>query len=143
MKKQVWELTEFDIADHPVWVFPMSDVQGSDEATVAPANEDEALNPNTQVIVAAEFTDGNNVKYSGYIHWAKPISIEVNQPLMWVKGDPVGFWFGTQKPRINEIARLVFPIRAVSKAEGGLEPIEIVIPGYGYITEDGVSYVSS
>ena len=143
MHKQIWEITESDILKYPVWHFPMLEDEDSDEATVRPASEEEANNPDTQVIVASEFIDNNGAKYSGYIYWAKPIALEVNQPLMWVKGNPIGFWFGIKKPLIEEMPKLQFPIKAVSKPLVGLGCIEIEISGYGYVNGNEVEYINS
>ncbi len=137
MKKQIWEITESDLKNHPVWVFPMTEDEDSDEATVQPASESEASDPNTQVIVASEFTDNNGNSYSGYIYWVKPELLEHLQPCMFNAGGAVTFWFGMSEPKANEMDGLHFPISVVSDAVFGLEKISIELEGFYYVNQAG------
>lgn len=143
MKKQIWEITESDLMNHPVWFFPMTEDEDSDEATVLPVSETETISINTQSIVASEFTDNNGNKFFGYMYWAKPIRLEDNQPLMWVNGNPTSFWFGIQEPSKEEMLKLNFPIKVKSIPFSNHEAIEIEILGYGYINGNEIEYVNS
>lgn len=62
MQKQIWDIKESDIENYPVWIFPMSEDNNSDEATVRPVSHDEVTIQNTQIIVAAELIDCSGLK---------------------------------------------------------------------------------
>jgi hypothetical protein len=142
MQKQIWEITKIDIENYPAWVFPMSEEGGSDEATVVPACDRDLSNPNSQVIVECEVIDSKGGKYTGYMYWAVPVCIEHCQPLIWVEGRAVGFWFGIHKPDITELPNLSFPLISKTKEIGELKSIELEINGYGYINGKANAVIS-
>ena len=143
MRKQIWEITESDLKEHPVWVFPMVEDEGADEATVQPASETEVADPDTQVIVASKFFDNSGNQYFGYMYWSKPALLEDNQPLLWLKGVPTSLWYGMRKPSKEELSEIEFPLKGETVSLGMLEPIELDIEGYGYFHENRVIYVNS
>lgn len=136
MNKQIWNLTQSDLEKYPVWYFPMIEDRFSDEATVSPASDSEAIDPNTQVVVCADFEDADGCTYIGYIYWQPGDQLEHAQPAMFVGGQAVNFWFGITQPEKSELVKLAFPIVAVSRKVYDLEPKTIKIPGYGYLNKE-------
>ncbi|WP_076926024.1 hypothetical protein [Pseudoalteromonas sp. EB27] len=140
MNKQIWEITVQDLSDHTVWQFPMWKNDSFDETVIVPANESDALDPNSKIIVKTKFLDSEGYEFVGFINYGLT-EIEYSQPCMFVKDEVVGFWFGISKPSKADLTKLNFPIVATSIAVYGLKPKSVVIEGYGYINEDSSSCV--
>jgi len=138
MNKKIWQLTIQDIAESPVWYFPMSDDEDFDEENVLPANLGHASDPNTLVVVATDFLDAKGQTYLGYIYWGEA-ELGYSQPCMFFNGIAVTFWFGMIQPKSDSLPKVNFPITAVSRAELGLESITLNISGYGYLNEKNES----
>ncbi len=134
MNKKVWQLTEQDFNRNPVWYFPMGEDEEFDEENVLPANFELANDPNTLVVVAADFSDSKNQTYFGYIYWGET-DLGYSQPCMYVNETAVTFWFGIVQPEWDNLPKVNFPITVVSRVELGLKPITINISGYGYLNE--------
>ena len=134
MNKKIWQLTEDDLKNNPVWYFPMSGDDGFDEENVLPATLSQTNDPNTLVVIAADFSDADGNEYFGYLYWGET-ELGYSQPCMYVNGAAVTFWYGIVQPEIKSLLKVKFPIHAVSRAEMGLQPLTINISGYGYLNE--------
>ena len=135
MSKQIWDITLQDLSNHSVWQFPMWKDDSCEETIIAPANESDALNPNSNIIVKAQFVDAVGFEFIGYINYGLT-DIGYSQPCMFVQDDIVSFWFGISKPKKADLIKLNFPILATSIPVYGLEPKSVSIDGYGYINDD-------
>ncbi|WP_218398502.1 hypothetical protein [Alteromonas lipotrueae] len=135
MSKQIWDITLQDLSDHSVWQFPMWKDDSFDETMIAPANESDALDPNSNIIVKAQFIDADGSEYVGFINYGLT-EIEYSQPCMFVKGKAVNFWFGISKPSKADLTKLNFPIVVTSIPVYGLVSKTVNIDGYGYLNEN-------
>jgi len=132
MNIKIWQLTETDFIENPVWYFPMYEDEVFDEENVLPATLENTSDPNTQFVVAADFKDSTGQTYFGYLYWGDT-ELSYSQPCMFVQGAPVTFWFGIIQPDKGSVPKVNFPITAVSRPELGLKPITVKIPAYGYL----------
>jgi len=137
MQKQVWDLTSSDFDRYPVWYFPTEDDPTCDEATVRPVTDPRGPDPHDAVLVAALFTDSSGRSYRGYLHWVEPPLLEHAQPVMFVDGECITFWFGITRPERGSLPRVEFPVRVASNNLGKLHTIELTIPGFAYLGTDG------
>ena len=135
MSKQIWNITLQDLSDHSVWQFPMWKDDSCDETIIVPANESDALDPNSNIIVKAHFIDAVGSEFVGFINYGLT-EIEYSQPCMFVKDEAVNFWFGISKPSKADLTKLYFPIVVTSIPVYGLESKTVNIVGYGYINEN-------
>ncbi|PMN99853.1 hypothetical protein BCT19_04085 [Vibrio splendidus] len=142
MAKQIWEITPQDIQDYAVWQFPSWKDDSHDETVICQASQDDALDPNSNIIVRAKFVDANGNEFIGFIHYGLA-EVEHSQPNMFVNGKTVGFWFGITKPNHNDLIRLNFPIVITSESVFGLEQITVTIEGYSYVNEASATCVMS
>ncbi|PKG82863.1 hypothetical protein CXF85_12065 [Colwellia sp. 75C3] len=140
MSKQIWDITLQDLSDHSVWHFPIWKDDSCDETIISPANESDALNPNSNIIVKAQFIDAVGSEFVGFIYYGLT-EIGYSQPCMFVKSEIVNFWFGISKPNEVGLIKLNFPIVATSIPVYGLESKSVKIDGYGYINEDSSTCV--
>ena len=67
MSKFIWEITAQDLSEYAIWQFPHWKDSSIDEAIVTPAYEVDALDPNSELLVKAQFTDATGNKFEGYI----------------------------------------------------------------------------
>ena len=135
MSKHIWDITLQDLSEHSVWQFPMWKDDSCDETIIVPANESDASDPNSNIIVKAQFIDANGSEFVGFINYGLT-EVEYSQPCMFVKGEAVDFWFGSTKPNKANLTKLNFPIVVTSIPVYGLESKTVNIDGYGYINEN-------
>jgi len=135
MSKKIWDITLQDLSAHSVWQFPMWKDDSCDETIIVPANETDALNLNSNIIVKAQFIDAVGFEFVGFINYGLT-EIEYSQPCMFVKGEAVNFWFGFSQPSKADLIKLNFPIVATSIPVYDLASKSVNIDGYGYINED-------
>lgn len=135
MSKQIWEITLQDLSEHTVWQFPMWKDDSYDETVIIPANESDALDPNANIIVRANFIDANDFEFVGFIYYGLA-EVEYSQPCMFAKDEIVSFWFGISKPSKADLIKLNFPIVATSIPTYGLKSQSVTIEGYSYINDD-------
>lgn len=135
MSKHIWDITPQDLSDHSVWQFPMWEDDSCDETIIIPANNDDAVNPNSSIIVKADFTDAVGSTFVGYIYFGQT-NVEDSQPCMFIENKPIQFWFGISKPDKVNLVELNFPILAISVPVYGLPSKSVTIDGYGYINEN-------
>jgi hypothetical protein len=140
MSKQIWEITLQDLLDHSVWQFPMWKDDSCDETIIVPANESDALDPNSNIIIKAQFVDAVGSEFVGYINYGLT-EIGYPQPCMFVNDKVVNFWFGISKPSKADLIKLNFPIVAKSIPAYDLKSKSIYIEGYGYKNEDSSTCV--
>lgn len=132
MTKHIWDITLQDLSEHAIWQFPMWKDDSCEETIVIPATKDDALNPNSQLLVKAKFIDAAGSEFVGYINYGLT-DVEYSQPCMFVKGEAINFWFGISKPSETDLTKLHFPVVATSAAIYGLVAQSVTIKGYGYI----------
>jgi hypothetical protein len=90
-----------------------------EETSIAPANENDALNPNSNIIVRAKFIDAIGSEFISHINYGLT-EIKYSQPCTFVKDEVVSFWFGISKPSKADLIKLNFPIVATSMPAYGL-----------------------
>ncbi|GGJ06455.1 hypothetical protein GCM10007978_49950 [Shewanella hanedai] len=132
MSKFIWEITPQDLLEHSIWQLPYWEDDSVEESVVAPASKADALDPNSELLVKANFTDSKGSEFLGYIRFGLA-GIENTQPCMFVSGMATGFWFGFSKPEYSELQQLDFPITGVTESEYGLPSQVEIIEGYGYL----------
>ena len=124
IRKQVFELTDADLAHSAVWEFCLDEEgePGQDEATVRPRPEVTEIHDlgGTQ-IAKAEFTFSDGKKAVGYLYASREEEIPAVQPVVITPSGQVMFWFGVVPPEearlAQSMAKLVslsarpFPIR--------------------------------
>jgi len=103
IRKQVYELTEQDLAEHPTWEFALDEEgeDGQDEATVRPWAGALPLDAQAGMfVVRAKFVLADGTKRSGYL--TPPSdgdpSIAAVQPVIVTNANQVMFWFGVLTP---------------------------------------------
>ena len=139
MSKFIWEITAQDLLEHAIWQFPHWKDETVDETVISPASESDALDPNSDLLVKAKFTDAKGNKFFGYIKIAST-GIENTQPCMFFNGEAIGFWFSISKPNSCDLPKLHFPIEAVSESIHGLPSQVETIRGYGYLGTNSIVY---
>lgn len=132
VSKFIWELTVQDLSEHAIWLFPHSTDDSIDETIVTPATKSDVLDPNTELLVKAQFTDAIGNKYLGYMKTGL-VGIEYTQPCMFSDGESIGFWFGISKPNLSDLPKLHFPISVVSESLYGLPSQVETLKGFGYV----------
>jgi hypothetical protein len=140
MRKHIWDITLQDLSKHAVWQFPIWKDDSCEETIVIPATKDDSLNPNSQLLVKARFTDSIGSEFDGYINYGLT-DVEFSQPCMFVKGKAINFWFGISKPDEAVLTKLSFPVVATSVSIYDLAAKSVTIKGYGYINESSSSRV--
>lgn len=135
MSKQIWDITRQDLSEHTVWQFPIWKDDSFDETTIIPAMESDTLDPNSVIIVKANFTDAIGAAFVGYIHYGLT-EIESSQPCMFKNNEVITFWYGISKPNKVDLIKLHFPIIATSVPINGLVSKSVIIDGYSYINEN-------
>jgi hypothetical protein len=98
IRKQVYELTEDDLTEFPVWEFALDeeDEDGQDEATVRPSQAPLPLDPReARYIVRAKFSLADGTRHIGYLtpgHASDDLGSV--QPLLITRQGHVIFWMG-------------------------------------------------
>ena len=98
IRKQVYELSEDDLMEFPVWEFALDeeDEEGQDEATVRPSSAPLPLNTSeARFIVRAKFALADGTQHMGYLtpgHAADDLGSV--QPLIITPKGHVIFWMG-------------------------------------------------
>ena len=113
MSKKITDLNEEDVSNQPVWYFPMDESIEDGDLIVEPLLELTMPADNYQMIVKSTFTDSNQVKYMGYIYWAREGSITSWHPCVFLQGEPLYFWYGLGTPShkdINLLKKIALPI---------------------------------
>ncbi|OCQ21964.1 hypothetical protein A7985_09140 [Pseudoalteromonas luteoviolacea] len=67
MSKFIWEITAQDLLEHTIWQFPNWKDDTVDETVISPASESDAFDPNSDLLVKAQFSDAKGNKFFGYI----------------------------------------------------------------------------
>lgn len=138
MKKQVYDLTQNDLDEHPAWRFLMSE-DDDDELTVMPIASPIDIDTNDQILLYSKFTDLNGTVYGGYIYWGSPDRIEFLQPCMFLGDEKIIFWNGMIKPDFSKISRnltTMLPISLESLNYGVLKSIHKKLEGIYYMDEN-------
>lgn len=126
IRKQVYELTDKDLADHPVWEFALDEEteEGQDEATVRPYSADGAIDPSYGMfIVLAEFILADGTSMKGYLTPQVKDFEKVGfiQPIIVTPIGQVNFWLG-RMPATPE--KLAIAYRALGKKPGQIFPVK-------------------
>ncbi len=120
MIKQVYELTENDLIENPLWSFlSEDDDKAHDEATVQ--NCDFNKLPDSVFIVSASFITADGTTYSGYVYGETANEMALVQPNIIIDDKQVAFWYGVAKPensaivdiysRIGKSRKELFPLK--------------------------------
>lgn len=134
IRKQVYELTQEDLAKFPVWEFALDEEgeEGQDEATVRPYKAAGALDPSEgdgMFVVRASFTLADGSRVPGYLTppTRSDDGLGAIQPVIITAQGQVPFWCGIVTPRAERLARCyqslgrdagsVFPLRFESEVE--------------------------
>jgi hypothetical protein len=148
IRKQVYELTNRDLLEQPVWEFAIDEEgeAGQDEATVRPVAREELSDPtDAMFVVRANFTLADGTTYLGYLTPAteEDTSIGTIQPIIVTDAGQVGFWFGVMAPstasireaydKLGRKADQVFPISFVSDVEVAGGPVSGSLNGFMYL----------
>ena len=107
MSKFMWDLTIQDLSEHAIWQFLHWKDDSIDETIVSPASEADANDPNSELLVKAQFTDAIGNKFCGYIKVGLT-GIENSQPCIFADGETINFWFGISKPNSSKLPKLNF-----------------------------------
>jgi hypothetical protein len=126
IRKQVYELTDKDLANYPVWEFALDEetVEGQDEATVRPYSADGAIDPSHGMfIVLAEFILADGTIMKGYLTPQVKGFEQVGfiQPIIVTPTGQVSFWFGSMTPSPEQLA---IAYRALGKKSGQVFPVK-------------------
>lgn len=145
IRKQLYELTLCDLAKWPAWQFALDEegIEGQDEATVRPIEEDPPYDPERgMMVVAATFRLADGSGADGYFYPQPGGTREPGlvSPVIIAGEAQVGFWYGLQEPDRVEIARAyrilgrpagrVFPIECEPTVELTTGPARLTIPGF-------------
>lgn len=109
MRKQVYELTQQDFDQYPVWEFALDEEteEGQDEATVRPFQNKPPLNPSDGMfVVAASFALADGTKMNGYLTPGVQgdTSLGTIQPIILADSGQVMFWQGIRAPSSADLA---------------------------------------
>ncbi|MGI2184073.1 hypothetical protein ACRN9F_17810 [Shewanella oncorhynchi] len=141
--KQIYDLTEADLLDCPVWFFPMDETV-EDELTVRPGFKREDYYYDRQCIVRTRFETNSGESCVGYIYWGEPKVVENLKPTMFLRGECITFWYGMMAPSFDDYSSVmnspnkVFPIKFKSDEIDGLASIVGDLDGLYFIDDSGV-----
>ncbi len=150
IRKQVYELTQEDLAQFPVWEFALDEEseEGQDEATVRPYKTHGNLDPSEGMfVVRAWFTLPDGATIPGYLTppTGSDAGLGTIQPVMVTPQGQVPFWCGIMTPRHHRLARFyqslgrdaasVFPLRFESDVDLSSGQVCGSVPGF-MILED-------
>lgn len=146
IRKQVYELTVFDLERTPVWEFALDEEgeEGQDEATVRPYEFQVAVDPAAGMfIVRAHLVLADGTRLKGYVTPPPPGETDLGciQPQAVVPDGQVSFWCGIMEPEPSALAiayaRLgktsaadVFPLMYESDVPIVGGPIVGTVPGF-------------
>jgi len=145
IRKQVYELTLYDISRFPIWEFALDEEgeNGQDELTVRPYFFSGSLDLNKGIfIVKADFKLADDTLMVGYITPPEKSdkSLGSIQPVIITEKGQVSFWKGNKKPSNKLISESykhlgkqknnVFPIHFKSSLSISTINIEGVIRGF-------------
>ena len=150
IRKQVYELTQEDFAQHPVWEFALDEEgeEGQDEATVRPRSDLSEVTDCSQgdFVVATEFHLRDGSQFRGFVYAREEKGLGSVQPVIITDQGQLAFWHGAIRPEPGELRRAyellgrlpdrVFPIRFHSLVVVGGGPIEGIVPGFLYLDDD-------
>lgn len=148
MDKQIYDLTEDDINQHPVWYFPMDETV-EDELTIRPVDDLHGLG-DAQIIVKTEYSDSKGAKYVGYIYWNTPDTVEDLKPILFTgNNECISFWNGIVKSPWGDCSpaqqciRSYLPVQYKSYSFDRLYSLTGVLKGlYYYDDKYVVNYIS-
>lgn len=132
--KHVYDLSENDLKEFPVWYFPM-DSTVDDELIVREVPIGEACDTNLQIIVRTKFRSNGGAEFLGYIYWGHPEQVWFLKPVMFAHDVNVTFWNGPIKPstdylqRVNKAVPDLFPVSFRSEGVMGLDPLQGLLHG--------------
>jgi hypothetical protein len=141
IRKQVYELTERDLAEHPAWEFCLDeeDRRGQDEATVRPVTS----GPIGFGVVRTEFRAAGGRIFVGYSTPSANADLSQVQPIIVTPGGQVDFWLGlmsieaaaAHRARAYDLlgadAVALFPISYRADAGWSEWPVNGSIEGFG------------
>jgi hypothetical protein len=151
IRKQVYELTQEDFDQHPVWEFALDEEceEGQDEATVRPYPHDPPLDPSEGMfVVRASFTLADGTAMNGYLTPGVQgdTSMGTLQPIILAGASQVMFWCGIFPPTaeflaesyqlLGKTAEQVFPVKFSSEAPVAGGPVEGVLEGFLYLHDE-------
>jgi len=151
IRKQVYELTQQDFDEYPVWEFALDEEgeEGQDEATVRPYPHDPPLDPNEGMfVVNASFTLCDGAQMKGYLTPGVQgdRSIGTVQPIVFAESVQVAFWCGIFPPSteflaesyraLGKTAEQVFPAKFTSEVPLTSGPVEGVLDGFLHMSEE-------
>lgn len=162
IRKQVYDLTEEDLARYPLWEFALDEEgeEGQDEATVRPLPYEYVPANEARLMVGAataRLADGREFVATLYFNCLdgqsvendrSPAALGSSQPHLLIEGRQFGFWQGSLRPALfrkemelfyatlGSPAEAIFPIEvtAWSLVEGETSPRQIVVTGFQYRT---------
>ncbi len=148
MDKQIYDLTEDDINQHPAWYFPMDETV-EDELTVRPVDDLHELG-DVQIIVKTKFSDSQGNKYVGYIYWNTPSTVEDLKPILFTgNNECITFWNGIVKSTWSNYSpaqqsiKGCLPVQYKSYGLEHLHSLTGVLKGlYYYDDKDAINYTS-
>ena len=132
IRKQITELTNEDLAEHPIWELAIDEEgeEGQDEETVRPRGDLSVADPADGIfIVRTEFVAADGTRFDGFLFPHETRAVSFVQPTIVTDGGHVAFWFGMIPPRagalewsyerLGKTADELFPLRyrAVAGAE--------------------------
>ncbi len=150
--KQVYDLTESDLKDYPLWIYLSEDDDGAiDEASVQSGTEQELSQTMSMYVAIAEFKLANGKTLCGYV--CPEEELPDSQPLIFVGEQKFNFWEGMSAPdelylrsfyNALGLERLdVFPIKWDCKYVLPGWCSSGVITGFGFISDNGqINYVT-
>lgn len=142
-EKKIYELTQKDLEEYPIWFFPMDD-NADDELTIR--SYDSSCDENDyQMIIRTFFKGKSGEDYLGYIYWSAPPEIEDLKPVVFVSNEKcVTFWNGIVEASWDEYdaeqkkIRDQLPLNFLSEELKGLKSVSGVIDGLYFIDNQGI-----
>lgn len=136
IRKQVYELTEKDLAEYRVWEFASDEEyqNDQDEATVKPIEQQNYIDFNGGIfIVKAIFSLNDGTTLTGYVTPDKESDIGTMQPTIVTKDGQIVFWYGMNRPtkeeleesykQLNRSAKEIFPV--TFRSDPGIESVSV------------------
>lgn len=158
IRKQVYELTLQDLAEHPVWEFALDEEgeEGQDETTVRPYSETGPADPSDgMLVVKANFVLADGTQLFGYL--TPPVrgggglgtifsgddGLGTIQPQIITPRGQVSFWLGARKPSTEDLEHeydklerrpdKVFPLHFANDAEVLGGRVEGIVNAFLYL----------
>lgn len=147
-EKQIYDITEEDIKNYPLWIFPMDDSVDDDFTIARPVIEESAVNLSLPMIIRTKFIDKRKMEYYGYIYWDTDEKIEFLKPVLYSGEFCITFWNGKEndtnelrdymKEIEKEIGDNIFPFEFISEEIYGLRSIKGKLNGLYYLDDENI-----